>query len=623
MTLLPKVKLRLVPSFPSNIIGGVGIDVTRDRGAVTVDMDWSEFGLQSSIPTSPTNNVLTFDTATQSYVMIPSSLLGGAVSGIADAPGDNVLYGRKNLEWEEITTPASSVKDFGAECDARQVYTTATISSGTTALTAVGAAFVAADVGKTIIIPGAGAATAGLQAVITAVVDFTHVTLSVAASTTLTGAVNTFITYGTDDTVTIQNAVNYFTTIGGNIGLSGKMLITAPIVIDCSADTMVWLHQGTSVNFLGAGSGNTIIIHSGCFAGPALDFRGHLSGGSPSGKQSWRGFAINSAIFGVANTTGIKTADLALSSFFDLMINGFAVAISTTDLLSCSFYSCLFGYNTRGVTAEFLNLSRPNAISFFGCGFGSCSDYAISMVGGTSLTIVGGSFENCGNTTSNLGAIYLNDPGVEGGAALSCFGVYFEGTAGLGDIVIAKSSADPVTVVADGCDFHRIGATAATYCIFCVQSLATTGKVTLSVRSSFRHFSYTPDISKPAIRFVGDPACEYEVNTSGSYFGSALYAWPETTPTPHAMVNFLGASGTVLNWRGVKSVVRDGVGRYTINLRNAMRGGSPVVNATCSTTGWAVYVGGTTTSVSLQFWSNATSALADPGTMSVVIYDAP
>jgi hypothetical protein len=55
-----------------------------------------------------------------------------------------------------------SVKDFGAAGDGVKVTATVSIASGSGALTATGAAFTAADVGKTIVIPGAGAAGAEL-----------------------------------------------------------------------------------------------------------------------------------------------------------------------------------------------------------------------------------------------------------------------------------------------------------------------------------------------------------------------------------------------------------------------------------------------------------------------------
>lgn len=95
----PDLKLKVMPTFPSQIIGGTGLSATKANGKVTLDYAWQEFGAISSIPTSPTSYILTYDTVTNAYVMVPSHLLGGAASGIADAPLDAVTYGRMSGAW--------------------------------------------------------------------------------------------------------------------------------------------------------------------------------------------------------------------------------------------------------------------------------------------------------------------------------------------------------------------------------------------------------------------------------------------------------------------------------------------------------------------------------------------
>lgn len=102
MTDFPDVKLKAQLSFPANILGGTGIDATKKNGSVIVGLDYNDFGSMSAIPISPNNRLLTFDTATNSYVMIPTSLLGGAVAGISDAPLDGSLYGRQSAGWIKV-----------------------------------------------------------------------------------------------------------------------------------------------------------------------------------------------------------------------------------------------------------------------------------------------------------------------------------------------------------------------------------------------------------------------------------------------------------------------------------------------------------------------------------------
>ncbi len=96
---------------------------------------------------------------------------------------------------------------FGATGNGVIVAATCSINSGTAALTATGAAFTSADVGKLIVVPGAGAAGAPLATTIAGYTNATHVTLTANAGTTL-AAVATEIAYGTDDRAAIQAALD-------------------------------------------------------------------------------------------------------------------------------------------------------------------------------------------------------------------------------------------------------------------------------------------------------------------------------------------------------------------------------------------------------------------------------
>lgn len=159
MTLLPKVKLKTVVSFPANVYGGAGIDVTKANGALTVDLDYSDFGVVSAIPTSPTSNILTYDTQTNAYIMVPSHLLGGGVSGIADAPIDGYQYGRQSGYWTQIAVggaDVASVKTYGAS--GSSLTTTGTIAAGSAALNLTSAGDF--QTGHGVLIFGAGAAAA-------------------------------------------------------------------------------------------------------------------------------------------------------------------------------------------------------------------------------------------------------------------------------------------------------------------------------------------------------------------------------------------------------------------------------------------------------------------------------
>lgn len=56
MALLPKVKLKSVVSFPTNVIGGTGINVSKANGSYTFDLNHSELAPVVTVALSDTAN---------------------------------------------------------------------------------------------------------------------------------------------------------------------------------------------------------------------------------------------------------------------------------------------------------------------------------------------------------------------------------------------------------------------------------------------------------------------------------------------------------------------------------------------------------------------------------------
>lgn len=88
------------------------------------------------------------------------------------------------------------------------------MTNGSPNLGSATAAFVSGDVGKTICVGGAGVSGAPLVTTILTFTDATHVVLAAAASTTVTGAITH---YGTDDTLSIQAAINACCNANGGV----------------------------------------------------------------------------------------------------------------------------------------------------------------------------------------------------------------------------------------------------------------------------------------------------------------------------------------------------------------------------------------------------------------------
>lgn len=174
-----------------------------------------------------------------------------AAAGSADAvsftPSGSGATARTVAEYlsDRVNAIARGVKGDGI-----QVAGATTIASGSNALTVVGAAFVAGDVGKAIEVPGAGVAGAALFATITARTSATQVTLSTTASTALS-AVSTTVTYGTDDAAAFQGIIDGLPAIGGTVDVPDRiyMIHTAQNLRN-NTKTVFW-NIGSGVIFAG------------------------------------------------------------------------------------------------------------------------------------------------------------------------------------------------------------------------------------------------------------------------------------------------------------------------------------------------------------------------------------
>jgi hypothetical protein len=105
-----------------------------------------------------------------------------------------------------------NVKNYGALGNGI-VHQDGAINSGTNSFTSASGTFNANDVGKVIVVNGAGAAGADLSTTITAFSSATTVTLATNAGTTVSGTAQYY--YGTDDTVAIQSTINAVNANGG------------------------------------------------------------------------------------------------------------------------------------------------------------------------------------------------------------------------------------------------------------------------------------------------------------------------------------------------------------------------------------------------------------------------
>lgn len=127
-----------------------------------------------------------------------------------------------------------TLTSFGAVSDARELRDGA-IVTGTDLLTSTSAPFAAGDVGKSIVVAGAGAAGAKLRTTIASFVSEAQVTLANAAATTVTSA---GVVFGTDCSAALQAAFDSIgASGGGTVVIEGLFLLASPVGKEFGGET--------------------------------------------------------------------------------------------------------------------------------------------------------------------------------------------------------------------------------------------------------------------------------------------------------------------------------------------------------------------------------------------------
>lgn len=145
------------------------------------------------------------------------------------------LFGQVDWTRQVQNKPFADVREYGAKGDYR-TFAIAAITSGSTTLTVTDGAFGTGDVGKTIVVLGAGVGGTALVTTIASRTSSTVVVVSAAASTTVNNAAGGV---GTDSTAGIQAALNSLKEVsaGDNTG-GGVVLLPAGVYFVSSTITI-------------------------------------------------------------------------------------------------------------------------------------------------------------------------------------------------------------------------------------------------------------------------------------------------------------------------------------------------------------------------------------------------
>jgi hypothetical protein len=91
------VKLKRVPVFPRQAIGGAGIDVEKRGGNFTISLDYAEFGLHSPYVPQPNHRVVIFAQGSNGYFTVPTTVLIAATTWSPSDKSANIALSNSNL----------------------------------------------------------------------------------------------------------------------------------------------------------------------------------------------------------------------------------------------------------------------------------------------------------------------------------------------------------------------------------------------------------------------------------------------------------------------------------------------------------------------------------------------
>jgi hypothetical protein len=169
-----------------------------------------------------------------------------AASNLADVA--NASTALANLGGVAKGALVLNARDYGAKA----TYATSTsgaMTASSAVLTDTNAAFTAADIGKVITVVGAGAAGVDLSTTIASQQSTTQVTLTAAASTTVSGAMYGF---GTDDSAAINATITAAGSVGATVYLPPGRYALGSVLVPAS-----------NVAIVGAGIGATTLFPFG------------------------------------------------------------------------------------------------------------------------------------------------------------------------------------------------------------------------------------------------------------------------------------------------------------------------------------------------------------------------
>ena len=335
----------------------------------------------------------------------------------------------------------------------------------------------------------------------------------------------------TDDTASIQAAINLACTYGGNVYLpSGTYKISAALVFTMNS---VVIDPIKRPSMSGDGMAATTIIQSANANG--IEVVGHDP--QPAGYCLFQDFSL----YGYQkNKLGFALKDIAFVTMNNIYLANWSTGLYGVNVLSSTFNDLVIRFNDGGFyfepNAAFGFVSEPNAIIMSNCVVGNNDSYGGKVIGAGTFNYTGGSIEANGFGTDLSSAkwgLAIVDAGgklaQQAACAFNISGVYFEANGGQAQFQVQQTVSRPgITGVLNACSFVVVGTSYPQQQVYLAASSPSFAfPITFEGCGWAGLSGYTANAGRPTINNVGN---DFKLAIVGANFYSAVDQYKQGAP---------------------------------------------------------------------------------------------
>jgi hypothetical protein len=335
----------------------------------------------------------------------------------------------------------------------------------------------------------------------------------------------------TDDTASIQAAINLACTYGGNVYLpAGTYKISAALVFSMNSSLVDPIKRPS---MSGDGMAATTIFQTANANG--IEVVGYDP--QPAGYSLFQDFTL----YGYQkNKLGFALKDIAFVTINNVYLAGWSTGLYGANVLSSTFNDLVIRFNDGGFyfepNAAFGFVSEPNAITMSNCTVGNNDSYGGKVIGAGTFNYTGGSIEANGfgtDLSSGKWGLAIVDAGgklaQQAACAFNISGVYFEANGGQAQFQVQQTVSRPgVTGVLNACSFTVVGTSYPQQQVYLAASNpAFAFPITFEGCGWAGLSGYSANAGRPTINNVGN---DFKLAIVGANFYSAVDQYKQGAP---------------------------------------------------------------------------------------------